>query len=235
MTQRAQAELAKWDYRLEADSVGAGIFEVTYWFLIQEIVGDELGEELTPEYLSRFSQHAMFVDRLIGEPDSPWWDDTTTPERETRDEIVARALEKAVEWWGRSYGDLVDKDWTWGKVHTTTFRHPVLSSISPLDRLFNIEAGPTDGDSQTPQANGFSFNEPFGVRAGPGYRQIWDVGNWDEGRTVIAGGQSGHPMHPNFADLVPFWREVRYIPMPWSREAVEAAPNTRTLRLEPQP
>ncbi len=233
ITQRAQAELAKWDNRLAPDSVGAGIFEVTYWFLVQEIVGDELGEELTKEYLGAQSQHVMLVERLLDDPDNPWWDDTTTPQQETRDEIIARALEKAVEWWGRNYGDLVDKDWKWGRIHTTTFRHNVFGKVSPLDRFFNVKAGPTAGDAQTPQANGFSFKDPFDVRAGPSYRQIIDVGNWDASQMVITVGQSGHAFHPNFANLVPFWRDVRYIPMRWSREAVEGAPNKNVLRLEP--
>lgn len=233
ITQRAQAELAAWDYRMNPDSVGAGIFEVAYWQLVQEIVRDELGEELTGAYLAQKSQHVMFVERLLDRPNDRWWDDTRTPARETRDEIVARVLAQTVEWWGRNYGDLVDKDWTWGTIHTTTFEHTVFGSVEPLDRLFNVEAGPTAGDTETPQANGFSFEEPFRTIAGPGYRQIVDVGAWENSRSMIIVGQSGHLFHPHYDDFTAAWRAVRYHPMRWGRDQIEGASRGATLRLVP--
>jgi penicillin G amidase len=45
-------------------------------------------------------------------------------------------------------------------------------------------------------------------------------------------GQSGHPASPHFADLVELWGSGKHHPLPFSREAVEAAAEG-TLRLTP--
>ena len=59
------------------------------------------------------------------------------------------------------------------------------------------------------------------------YRQIYDVGMWDQAKTVTTSGQSGHPMSPNYADQITMWLEGVYHPMPWSREAVVTAARNR--------
>ncbi len=41
--------------------------------------------------------NAMMID-LMAQPDNPWFDDKTTPQVETRDDIVRRSLRDAVAW-----------------------------------------------------------------------------------------------------------------------------------------
>ena len=53
-----------------------------------------------------------------------------------------------------------------------------------------------------------------------------------EAETVLAGGQSGHPLSRLYDDQVMMWREGVYHLMPWSREAVEKVTEYR-LRMEP--
>jgi penicillin amidase len=65
------------------------------------------------------------------------------------------------------------------------------------------------------------------------YRQIFDVGNWDEGLYVLPTGQSGHPGSPHYDDMLPAWRAGEYLPLPFSRSAVEKA-TAETIRLVPQ-
>ena len=55
----------------------------------------------------------------------------------------------------------------------------------------------------------------------PVYRQVYEVGAWDRAETVLAGGQSGHPLSRLYDDQVMMWREGVYHLMPWSRAAVE--------------
>ena len=50
-----------------------------------------------------------------------------------------------------------------------------------------------------------------------------DVGNWDASRFSLPGGQSGNPLSPHYADMVDVWRLGIGAPMPYSRDAVEAA------------
>ena len=42
-------------------------------------------------------------------------------------------------------------------------------------------------------------------------------------------GQSGDPFSPHYRDLAPLWANGRYVPMLYSREAVEAATAERLV------
>ena len=60
-----------------------------------------------------------------------------------------------------------------------------------------------------------------------GYRQVFTVGAWDDAQTVIATGQSGHPLSDHYDDQITMWREGVYHTMPWSRAAVDGATRYR--------
>ncbi len=232
LIRRAQDILADWDFRLRADSAAAGIFEVVYWKLIESVVADDLSPDLRANYLLHHNRHVQFIEWLLQQPpDHPWWDDVTTPQRETRDEIIARAFEQAVQWWREEAGDAVER-WTWGRIHRTVFRHLVLGGVPLLNRFFDVDVGATPGDGQTPNANSFPFGKSFSVDAGPSYREIFDVGNWDNARVIISGGQSGHVFHRHYGDMAPLWSNIEYVPLYWSRETTEQHAVSR-LELRP--
>ena len=61
----------------------------------------------------------MMID-LMEQADSPWFDDVTTPQVETRDDIVRRSLSDAVAWLSQHYGDAPER-WEWGRPHREDF------------------------------------------------------------------------------------------------------------------
>ena len=63
-------------------------------------------------------------------------------------------------------------------------------------------------------------------------RMVVDVGNWDESRFVLAGGQSGNPLSPHYDDMLPLWRRGEGVPIAWSPSEV-ARVTCATLRLVP--
>jgi penicillin G amidase len=230
--QQAQAKLAAWDYRLAADSVAAGIYEVAVWHLARAVVEDEVQQAGLPDRFLGLGANREFLERLLKNPENVWWDDLRTPARETRDLIIEQVLTQSVEWWRANAGNDINS-WSWGAIHSTTFRHAVFGDIPLIQHIFNVTAGPTDGDLDTPQANNFSFDHPFSVRHGPGYRQVIDVGNWEESRAAVSVGQSGHAFHPHYADLVPLWRSVQHHPMLWNQESIRSSKHNHRLVLQP--
>jgi penicillin amidase len=70
---------------------------------------------------------------------------------------------------------------------------------------------------------------PFQAWEYPSWRQLFDVGNWDESRVAMPSGQSGHPMSPFYFDQIDVWRQGRYRTQPFSRNAVNAATQHRLL------
>jgi penicillin amidase len=49
------------------------------------------------------------------------------------------------------------------------------------------------------------------------------VGQWDESVAINAPGQSGDPESPFYRNLAPLWAAGKYVPLLYSRPAVEAA------------
>jgi penicillin amidase len=61
---------------------------------------------------------------------------------------------------------------------------------------------------------------------------VVDVGDWDNSRVINTPGQSGDPSSPHYNDLFALWAEGKYVPMLWTRKAVEGAAR-RVIQLAP--
>ena len=219
LQERVMRDLLKpWDYYLSADSAAASVFEVFYWKLVEHTFQDELGE-LYPTYLEMGNYHRPLLERLVEEPDNHWWDDVSTDVRETRDDIYRAAFADALKYLGRHYGDLHTL-WRWDKMHTAHFDHP-LGAVKPLDRIFNISGVPVGGDNFTVNPGSFKYKDLFSVNKGPSYRQIVDLSDWNNSRSMHTTGQSGQPFHKHFSDMIEPWRKVEHHPMLFDRAQIE--------------
>jgi len=104
--------------------------------------------------------------------------------------------------------------WTWGRLHRIEFKHPL------GEKAWNRGPIARPGDAYTPNAT--SGND-YQQTNGASYRQILDVADWDRSVMTNVPGESGDPQSPHFDDLLGDWAAGRYHPMPFSRQAVEAA------------
>ena len=77
------------------------------------------------------------------------------------------------------------------------------------------------GDAATVNATGGGPN--YSEAYGASYREILDLNDWDRSVMTNVPGESGVPGSRHYADLVVPWSEGEYHPMPFSRQAVEAA------------
>ena len=234
LQEEALARLQKWDLYLETDRVGASIYQVFYRFLLRNTLGDELGDSLIREYMGYSSFHMPMMVDLMSQDDNVWFDDTTTPQVESRDDIVRRSLADAVSWLSEHYGDDPNK-WEWGRLHTITFTHQPLgqSGIKLLERFFNSRPIPARGGNFSVNAGFFSFNRPFDVNGGTSQRLIVDLGDLENSLSIHTTGQSGHVFHRHREDFISMWQNVKYHPMLFGREAVEAEAKA-TLILRPK-
>ncbi len=137
--------------------------------------------------------------------------------------VLAEALHAALDELERQCGQDM-QSWQWGKIHRILFRHPL--GVRAFDR------GPVarPGDGNTVNA---TSGEHFQQTNGASYRQILDVSDWDRSVMTNAPGESGDPESPHYGDLIDDWANGRYHPMPFSRQAVEAAAAER-LTLSPK-
>jgi penicillin amidase len=58
-------------------------------------------------------------------------------------------------------------------------------------------------------------------------RMVGDVGNWNESRFVLPGGQSGNPLSPHYEDQLPLWRSGEGATIAWEPTDVAHAAGSR--------
>lgn len=214
--------LSAWDRVVDGRSV-VSMYQTLEHALWRRTFFDELGEPLFNRFYewAGAERHAgLFA--VIDEPRSRWFDDIATIDRrETRDDIYLLAASDAVERLREQYG--AEEDWAWSRVHVARFEHPLGSVALPFRWLFNRGPIQMVGDGTTVLRVSYHRLRPFQAYELPSWRQILDVGNWDESRVVLPGGQSGHPLSPHYFDQNVLWREGRYRAQPYTRAAVERA------------
>jgi len=219
--QMAQAVdlLRGWDGRAVRDSAGAALFESLRIHLIDCTFADELGEQLL---IRTRGSLVVALANIMPNPNSHWFDDIATPEVESRDEILLKALESAIEELTETLGRTMS-NWRWGDLHTATFRNQSLgqSGIWPIEAIFNRGPVPVDGAYATVNNTGYSMNNPYDVISGPSFRQIVDLGDLGRSVSMHTTGQSGHPFHAHYDDMIDPWRNIEYHPMHWNRQLIE--------------
>jgi penicillin amidase len=226
-----QRTLVGWDYRAPADSAAAAYFFVMLHNLLKLTFRDELPADQWPTGGDRW--YAV-VAHLMEQPDSPWWDDVSTPDRvERRDDILLAAMTGA----RREITSLMARDaeeWQWGRLHTVRLENQTLgqSGIRPVEALFNRGRYPVGGGPGAVNAMGFDDTAGYTVTTAPTMRMLVDLGDPDASRWVNQSGVSGHAYSPHYDDQTDLWASNRMWPFVSSRAAVEARTTDR-LRLVP--
>jgi penicillin amidase len=207
--------MEKWDLRDDAKSAGAAIFEVTYWRFLVNTFGDELQQADIKDW----EGSPMALLNILPDANNAWFDDVRTAQVETRDEVLQRSFQEALDFWGNKFGDMPHL-WAWGQVHTATFAHP-FGGQKPLHLIFNRGPVPASGSRDTVNAVGQTYKD-FSVRSLPSYRQIIDVGEWRNSRSMHTTGQSGQPFHKHYDDMIKSWQTVQHHAMLYEKDDIIA-------------
>jgi penicillin amidase len=228
----AQDLLRDWDFTQPADSAPAAYFNVVWRNLLELTFHDDLRKRTWPDGGDRCFE---VVGAMLTEPAGPWWDDATTDETETRDDMLRQAMVLARdELTRRQARD--PRLWTWGRLHRMNLHNATLgeSGIGPVERLFNRDGWEVGGGSSIVDATSWNAVEGYEVTAAPSMRMVVSLADWDDSRWINLTGVSGHPASSHYSDQTELWVEGRTLPWAWSREAVEAAADD-TLTLTPAP
>ncbi|MDX6653160.1 MAG: penicillin amidase [Solirubrobacterales bacterium] len=204
----ALERLASWDGRMDADSIGATIYQAFVLRLAHDFTRAAIGDrDLSERWLDRADNAFM------AHVTSPWrwqarlmelWDEGDE-ELIGRpwDELALDALRGGLDYLEDRFG--ADPDcWRWGHVHEMEFPH-ALGSVNPLfSALFNrrLEAG---GAQETVCQIAYDPNGPFRAVWAPSWRMVADLGDPSRSRWQAFTGQSGHPGSNHYDDLQAPW------------------------------
>ncbi len=107
-------------------------------------------------------------------------------------------------------------------MHVAELRHP-------LARAFDLPPVSRAGDANTVFATG---GANYHQTAGASYREVIDLGDFDNSVAINVPGQSAQPGSEYYDDLLPLWGNDKYFPLVFSRARVEAE-TKHVLRLLP--
>lgn len=214
--------LQAWDARMDKDSAAAALYEV--WSakaLRQAVLKAALGEE---RVRLAGTGDATRVLMLLEQPEG-WLT------REQRDALLVQSLTPAMQELSTRLGPDMAQ-WKWGTLHRAEFRHPLGPVVDAATRQrLDVGDWPLSGSAFTPLAASYRPAD-YRLTAGASFRMVLDVGNWDASRAINTPGQSGDPASPHYRDLAPIWAAGQYVPLLYSRSAVEREARQR-IRLEP--
>ena len=209
-----------WDHNETTDSVAASIYEV--W------TSKYLGRALVP-YELRALIGSGSLDAVLTELEQP---DPTLSQIE-KDAVLTGTLARAVDDLRRRLGP-DEANWTWGRLHHAVFTPAVAAFADPVLRArMTVGPLPLPGGPSTPKAATYESKD-FNTVSGASVRMVLDVGDWDRSMIVNTPGESGDPDSPHYRDLFPLWAAGKYVPLLFSRTAVDAAAET-VIEATPRP
>jgi penicillin amidase len=232
---RALELLRGWDGRVAADSPAASVYELAAVALARRLAEAKapnawrsaVGLGFSPLHPDNFFCYRRIghLSRLVRRQPEGWL-------KEGWPAALRAALAEAVRELRRLRGPRESR-WAWGIVRPLWFRHPLFGEVRGLGRAFNLGPIPGSGDDSTPNQSAVLPLKPTSAAYNvPGLRAVIDVGGWSNSRFALAGGQSGNPLSPHYADLLPLWQSGAGVAVPWTEDEVAAA-TVQTLRLEP--
>ncbi len=209
----ALAMLRSFDGDLRTESGPAALFEV--WFT----------KHLKPALFARLSDASVRKllppgdnDTIVAVLEAP--DERFGPDpAKARDQLLLETLAAAY----RDCSDRMGADaaaWAWGRLHHGYLEHPLSGVAAREDLALDVGPLPKGGSAASPMHAGYRPSD-FRVIAGASVRMVIDVGEWDRSLCINAPGQSGDARSPHYRDLAPLWAKGDYVPLLYSREAIE--------------
>ncbi|MGH6910298.1 MAG: penicillin acylase family protein, partial [Phenylobacterium sp.] len=217
---RALGLLKAWDSNESTDSAAAAIYEVWATKHLGRATVAAAAPEAAKPLLGASSPDPVLT-----------WLEAAPPK--VRDPILLASLADAVAELKKTLGpDMAG--WSWGRLHHARFT-PAIAKLADPVLAAQMSLGPLaiPGSASTPKAASYDA-KTFDQTAGASVRLVLDVGAWDNSMAINTPGQSGDPSSPHYRDLFPLWAAGSYVPLRFSRAAVEGDAEV-VMSLRPAP
>ena len=208
--ERARRTLCSWDGKMLPESTAATLYTLLTNAMLDLALADEIpggpGGDVW-SFVQSFPQFEVNARWLwTRKAEAAVWDDVRTAESESREEIIERALVQAVGLAHSRYGES-DSAWQWGAVRPFVLEHVFASNGGVLGKILNSDPIAVGGGVETLFKNQFSRGkrDKMKVEIGPIVRFSIDMNDPWSARYSMAGGQSGWPYSPHYADLLDDW------------------------------
>ncbi|HKP96055.1 MAG TPA: penicillin acylase family protein [Fibrobacteria bacterium] len=181
----ARRSLAAWDFRHQADKSAPALFDRWWSNLYRSIWLDEFGgDSVRYQWPGKDRTKRM----ILEEPDAEWFDDITTPSRETLAFLAARSFREA--------RDALRAAPDWAHYRPVQIRH-----LARIDAFGSLDVS-TGGCADCVNA--------LKATHGPSWRMVVELDREPRGYGIYPGGQSGNPGSSHYAEFIGDWAAGRY-------------------------
>jgi penicillin amidase len=198
--ERARELLVAWSSDPENAPARAAplVFERWYRALADELFAARLGRGLYDRLLARAYVLNHAIDRLVlAHPSSEWW----AGDRAMR---MRSAFERAVRELAAELGT-DPAAWRWDARHGVVWRHELGAALPLLGRWLDRGPYAWGGGSATVGRASSRYDRGLVATHGATVRVAAELSRPIRLHAVIAGGQSGHPASPHYADQIDVW------------------------------
>lgn len=185
----ARKTLLNWNYYFDSTALGASIFN-TWWLNFYALTWND--EFNLKSALFALPSRDRTEELLIKTPNSHWFDNIQTPEKESAKEILNQSFHATIEQLIKSKGPM-GPSWAWGKVKKTYISH-----------LANI---PGLGIDTFSSGGGSSIVNALRDGLGPSWRMVVQMGHPVKGFGILPGGESGNPGSFYYNDQFKTWKD----------------------------
>lgn len=207
--------LHDWDFDMSVDSAAAALWNVWYRDHLPQALGGLLtGDQPAPAG----TLDSLTVLDLL----------KTDPGRKTALASLQGAVDQTIALLGAD-----TSQWRWGDLHRARFSHPLAERApSALKEQMRMLDYPLGGNANSTNSARYG-RDSWNVVAGPSFRMVVDVGNWDAALATNTPGQSGDPRSRFYDNLLENWATGSQFPLLYSKKAVEQH-RAFTISLQPQ-
>lgn len=216
LTAFARLDLAKWDYKLNKESVAAG-----FYVMWEKEILNEANKLFVPENIrGLISMPLSKVIEHIQHPENYF----QAPALENRDAFLKKCFEQAYKKMSAKFmtrPKWVDtRTWQYGQLNYKhiQFEHPLaLLTDSATRKKLNLDAYPRGGNGYTVASTGSAENQ----QSGASFRVLMDTKDWDHTLMINTPGQSGDPQSPFYGNLLEKWANDGYFPAYFSKKRIQ--------------
>jgi penicillin amidase len=221
--EKARQMLLNWDFRMEKESVAAGIFNE--W---QNRLYSNVSALILPKGANNVvSVQTMKIIEWLLLPDGRFGNKPL----QARNDVLVKSMREALYNLERKLGKDMNT-WQYGQLNYKhiLIKHP-LSNVVKEDvrRTLDIGPAPRGGYGHTVNNTGGRDNQTHGAS----FRLIVDTSDWDRTLGTNTPGQSGDPRSPHYRDLFEIWANDQFFPVFYTRPKVELVRES-TLVLQPR-
>ncbi|MCF6352616.1 MAG: penicillin acylase family protein [Cyclobacteriaceae bacterium] len=206
------ALLKNWDGDHQVNQAAPSIHNTILAWLYYYTLNDELGNKNLKTISGTSILKTSFFTILKNEH-SVWWNDVTTPDKETRNDIIKKTVTSALKTLENNFNSTNPNDWEWGEIHTITHNHP-LGKVEALKKYFSVGSIAIKGGNEVINNQMFALDTTgiFPVIAGPAVRTVIDLSNMNGAVSINPTGQSGNFLSKHYDDQAQMFANVEFRP-----------------------